>query len=49
VPANCSATVWFPEEDGANITENSGLAKMTGNQEGYQLFEVPAGNYTFSN
>ena len=49
VPPNCSATIWFPQENGKNITENSGIANSIGNLEGYQLFEVKAGNYRFSN
>lgn len=49
VPPNCSATVWFPQENNETITENSGHAIHIGNQEGYQLYEVPAGNYRFSN
>ena len=49
VPPNCSATVWFPEEAGKTITENSGLARLVGKKDGYLLFEIPAGNYQFSN
>lgn len=49
VPPNCSATIWFPEESSEKITENSGFAKHVGNNDGYQLYEVPAGNYNFSN
>jgi alpha-L-rhamnosidase len=49
VPPNCSATVWFPDEAGKTITENSGLARRVGKQDGYLLFDIPAGNYQFSN
>jgi len=49
VPPNCSATVWFPEESGKIVHENSGLARRVGKQDGYLLFDIPAGNYQFSN
>jgi alpha-L-rhamnosidase len=49
VPPNCSATVWFPDEAGKVITENSGLARQAGKKNGYLLFDIPAGNYQFSN
>ncbi|HCC86031.1 MAG TPA: hypothetical protein DEQ06_05475, partial [Porphyromonadaceae bacterium] len=49
VPPNCSATVWFPDEAGKIITENSGLARQAGKKNGYLLFDIPAGNYQFSN
>lgn len=49
VPPNCSATIMFPQENGKTITEDSGLAIHVGNQGEYQLFEVPAGTYNFSN
>lgn len=49
VPPNCTATVWFPLENGKSITENSGIAKRVGSKGEYQLFEIPAGTYNFSN
>ena len=56
VPPNCMATVWFPKEEGKTVTVNIGLSKQiegnthpVGEQDGYVLFEVEAGSYTFSN
>lgn len=49
VPPNCNATVWFPEEAGKTVHENSGLARFVGKQNGYILFDIPAGSYQFSN
>ena len=46
VPPNCMATVELPEKDAASITEKSGHLKKKGKQNGYTLFELPAGNYT---
>ena len=48
VPPNTSATVWIHAKDGNNITEESGFSKKIGEQDGYQLYEVEAGNYKFS-
>lgn len=49
VPPNCEAIVYFPDESGRKINENSGFAKEIGRKEGYVLFEIPSGNYTFEN
>lgn len=49
VPPNCNATVWFPDEAGKTVKENSGLSRQVGREKGYILFEIPAGNYQFSN
>jgi len=49
VPPNCRATVYFPNENGSTIREKSGKARQTGKEEGYTLFEIPAGKYQFSN
>jgi len=49
VPPNCRATVYFPNENGGTIREKSGKARQTGKEEGYTLFEIPAGQYQFSN
>ncbi len=49
VPPNCAATVYFPDESGRKVNENSGFAKQTGQKDGYLLFEVPSGRYRFSN
>lgn len=49
VPPNCSATVYFPDETGRSIRENSGLAKVAGKKNGYRLFEISSGNYIFEN
>ena len=48
VPPNCIATVWFPNE-GKEVSENSGLARQIGEQDGYLLYEVEAGSYQFKN
>ena len=49
VPPNCTATIYFPEENGKTIQEKSGLSKNIGKKDGYLLYEIPAGNYQFSN
>jgi len=49
VPPNCDATIYFPAEKGKTINELTGKAKRAGEKEGYVLFEVDAGNWTFSN
>jgi len=49
VPPNCEATVYFPDESGREIRENSGFAKQKGKKEGYVLFEIPSGKYIFEN
>jgi hypothetical protein len=43
------ATVFFPNEDGRTVHDNSGQATRIGEEEGYTLFEVTAGKYRFSN
>jgi alpha-L-rhamnosidase len=48
VPPNASATVMIPEIDGKETIENSGYAVFTGSKDGYLLYEVPAGQYIFS-
>ena len=49
VPPNCSATVYFPDEEGRTVTENSGHATQVVTKEGYILFEVTSGRYRFTN
>lgn len=49
VPPNCEATVYFPDETDRKIRVNSGLAKESGKEKGYILFEIPAGKYIFEN
>jgi alpha-L-rhamnosidase len=49
VPPNCSATVYFPDEEGRTVTENSGHATQVATKEGYILFEVTSGRYRFTN
>ncbi len=49
VPPNCEATVYFPVEEGRKVTEVSGQAKAEGEKEGYALFKLAAGNYSFFN
>jgi alpha-L-rhamnosidase len=42
------ATVELPQKAAAHVTESSGHLKKKGNQDGYTLFELPAGSYTLS-
>ena len=49
VPPNCAATVYFPDESGRKVSENSGFAKEIGKKDGYVLFEIPSGKYIFEN
>ncbi len=49
VPPNCKATIWFPNIEGKEINEKSGISKQIGEQNGYLLFEVEAGSYQFMN
>ncbi|ALL08754.1 alpha-L-rhamnosidase [Pedobacter sp. PACM 27299] len=48
VPPNSSATIYFPAEDASKIKCSSSWAKAVGTKNGYSLFKVPAGAYTFS-
>ncbi len=47
VPPNTAATIMIPENPSATITENSGHARFTGAENGYMMYEVPAGRYVF--
>ena len=49
VPPNCRATVWFPDEAGKKVKEDSGLSRRKDKKKGYILFEIGAGTYQFSN
>ncbi len=49
VPPNCHATVWFPDEAGKKVKEDSGLSRRKDKKKGYILFEIDAGTYQFSN
>lgn len=49
VPPNSRATVWFPDEGGKKVKEDSGLSRQKDKKEGYILFEIEAGTYKFSN
>ena len=49
IPPNCTATIYFPSEDGRDVKEPTGYAKIIGNEKGYTLFEVTGGRYRFSN
>ena len=49
VPPNCRATVWFPDEAGKKVKEDSGLSRRKDKKKGYILFEIDAGTYQFSN
>jgi len=49
VPPNCTATIYFPDENGKTVHEKTGLSKKIGKKDGYLLFEVSAGNYQFTN
>jgi alpha-L-rhamnosidase len=48
VPANTKATVYFPFKSKQAVQSSSALAKKIKYDKGYAVFEVPAGNYTFS-
>jgi alpha-L-rhamnosidase len=49
VPPNCTATIYFPDENGKAVHEKTGLANKIGKKDEYLLYEIPAGNYQFSN
>jgi alpha-L-rhamnosidase len=49
VPPNCTATIYFPDENGKAVHEKTGLANKIGKKDGYWLYEIPAGNYQLSN
>lgn len=49
VPPNCEAIVYFPDKKGATIHEKSGVSQQICKKDGYVIFKVPAGKYTFSN
>ena len=49
IPPNCKATVWFPDENGKTIYEKTGFSKIIGEKNGYLLYEIPAGNFQFTN
>lgn len=46
VPANTKAKIYFPGM--GEINESSGYSKKIGEENGYTIFEVPAGIYTFT-
>ena len=48
VPPNCAATILFPDNKGNKVTINADHVKESGRQEGYILFEIPAGKYRFA-
>lgn len=48
VPPNCTATVWFPDDNGKIAHVDARHVKETGRKNGYILFEIPAGKYRFS-
>ena len=49
IPPNCTATIYFPDENGKTVQVNSAYAKKTGVSNGYVVFEAPAGTYRFEN
>lgn len=49
VPPNSSASVLFPNVNGRVIKEASGYAKYKGVLDGYSVYEVPSGKFTFNN
>lgn len=49
VPPNCSATVYFPDEQGKVVKANTTLAKEVDKKDGYVRFEIPAGRFQFVN
>lgn len=48
VPPNCAATILFPDNKGNKVDINADHVKERGRQEGYILFEIPAGKYRFA-
>jgi alpha-L-rhamnosidase len=49
VPPNCTATIYFPDENGKTVYEKTGLANKIGKKDGYLLYEIPAGNFQLTN
>lgn len=47
VPANAQAMVYIFNPEDIRITEDSGVAVQVGKEDGYWIFEVPAGHYLF--
>ncbi len=50
VPPNCTATILFPDNNGktVDVNVNADYVKETDREDGYILFEIPAGKYRFS-
>jgi alpha-L-rhamnosidase len=54
IPANTTATVYVPANDGSHVTENGHSVEKAGgitflrNENGFAVFEVEAGSYSFS-
>lgn len=48
VPPNATALVRFPASNASSVQEKSGYAQKIGKQNGYALFELPAGNFELS-
>lgn len=48
VPANTTALVKIPENLSATIAERSGYSRFVGSGNGFLVYEVPAGSYTFT-
>lgn len=47
IPANSHARVCIPQAEGVKTAEDSGFARPVGSQNGYVMFEAPAGDYVF--
>lgn len=47
VPPNSTAIICIPDNRKAKIVEDSGYAKFIKTENGYCIYEVPAGRYTF--
>ncbi|PTT02174.1 alpha-L-rhamnosidase [Pedobacter sp. HMWF019] len=48
VPPNSTATVYFPAADHSKIKRSSSWGEDAGTKNGYSVFKIPAGAYTFS-
>lgn len=48
VPPNCTAKVYFPLAADSSVKVSSLWAKNIGEDKGYRIYELPAGNYTLS-
>ncbi|NBA89038.1 family 78 glycoside hydrolase catalytic domain [Emticicia sp. CRIBPO] len=48
IPANTTATIYFPSEKQESVIESTGEVKASGKEKGYTVFKVGSGKYQFS-